>query len=198
VQAIDHLGERAVHRRHQLVRQRVGHGEQCAAGTEVVVLGKRAVKVREVLRTTRALDLRRAGGRISVEAGVAATARIEVRVRDAVALLEGPAQRIGLHVLAQTGHLARHLVAEDPAILGQAQRRVATPEVQVRAAQVGKRDLDEDGVGLQLREVVLPDLERLARTEEHGGFPLRHGGDSSGFAVVGGIARFRVSDSRDP
>src|SRR6267378_7844675 len=55
------------------------------------------------------------------------------------------------------------------AVLRQPQRRVAAPEVQVGAAHVGERDLDEDGVGLDLGQRHLADLEGLARPEEDGG-----------------------------
>src|SRR5439155_12417228 len=79
-----------------------------------------------------------------------------------------------LHARAEPRHAARHLVAVDPAVLGQARRRVAPPEVEVGAAHVGQRHADEDGVGLDVGQRELPDLERLARTEEDGGLAAAH------------------------
>src|SRR5207249_2176644 len=77
-----------------------------------------------------------------------------------------PAERVGLHVAAQLGHPPGHLVAEDPAVFRQAQGGIAAPEVQVGAAHVGEGDLDEDGVGLDVGQRQLADLERFARAEE--------------------------------
>src|SRR5207247_8550482 len=57
---------------------------------------------------------------------------------------------------------ARHLVAVDPAVVRQAQRRVAPPEVQVGAADVGDADADQDRIGLDLGQRKLADLERPA------------------------------------
>src|SRR5204863_7822293 len=73
------------------------------------------------------------------------------------------------HLSPELRATAAHLVAEDPAVLGQPQRRVAAPEVQAGAAPVGERDLDEDGVGLDLGPRQLADLEGLARPDEDGG-----------------------------
>src|SRR2546422_72217 len=67
---------------------------------------------------------------------------------------------------SSSGHAARHLVAVDPALLRQPQRRVAPPEVEIRAADVGERDADEDRVGLHVRHGDVADLEGLAGTEE--------------------------------
>ncbi len=51
VQPEDHLGQRAVHRRHQRVGQLVRHLEEVAAGPQIVVLGEGAVEVRELARS---------------------------------------------------------------------------------------------------------------------------------------------------
>src|SRR3989337_251846 len=115
------------------------------------------------------LDLRRARGRLVVQARPAPPARVEVRVRDAVALLEGAAERVGRDARAELRHAPRHLVAEDPAVLGQAQRRVAAPEVQVRAAHARERDLDQHRVGLDVGDRDLADLQGLPGTEEDPG-----------------------------
>src|SRR5207244_431914 len=131
-------------------------------------------KVRELRRPARPLDLGRAVGGLLVEAHVAAAARVEVAVGDAVAFLEGPAQRVGLDLAAEAGDAAGHLVAEDPAVLGQAQRRVAPPEVEVGAAHVGQRHADHDRLGLDLGQRHLADLERLAGAEEDGRLALDH------------------------
>ena len=166
MQAVNHLSEGAVHGGHELVRERVGHEEERAPRPQVVVLGEGAVEVREVARPARSLDLGRAGRWLLVEAKVAAAARIEVRVGDAVALVQRPAQRVALDVAAEPGDAAGHLVAEDPAVFRQAQGGIAAPEVQVGAAHVGEGDLDEDGVGLDVGQRQLADLERFARAEE--------------------------------
>src|SRR5206468_877027 len=140
-EAEDHLREGAVHRRDHLVGQRVGNEEERTARFQVVVLGERAVEVRELRRPERPLDLRRTGRGLVVETRMAAPAGIEVGVRDPVALFQRSPERVGLHPRAEPRHAARHLVAVDPAVLGQ-------------------------------RE--LPDLERLARTEEDGGLAAAH------------------------
>src|SRR5881296_2440908 len=141
---------------------------------KIVVLGERAVEVRKLGRPSRPLDLRGTSGGLVGEARVAAPARIEVRVGDPVALFQRPPERVGLHSRAEPGHATGHLVAVDPTVVGQAQRRVAAPEVEVGAAHVGERHADEDGVGLHLGQRELPDLERLARAEENGGLALAH------------------------
>src|SRR5262249_62107657 len=66
-------------------------------------------------------------------------------------------------------HAPRHLVAEDPAVLRQTQRRVAAPEVQIGAADVGERDADKNGVRFDLRQRQLADLEGLAGAVEDRG-----------------------------
>src|SRR5712692_9023268 len=174
VEAEDHLAQRAVHRRHQLVRQRVGHEEERAARPEVVVLGEGAVEVRELRGPDRPLDLGRARRGFSVQTRVAAPARVEVGVGDPVALLERAAERVGRDARAEPRDAPRHLVAEEPAVVGQAQRRVAAPEVEVRAADVRERHADQDRVGLELGNRQLADLERLAGAEEDGGLALAH------------------------
>src|SRR5206468_2630250 len=57
-------------------------------------------------------------------------------------------------------------------VLGQLERRVAPPEVQIRSAHVGERDADQDRVGLDVGDGQLAQLERLARTKEDGGLAL--------------------------
>src|SRR5215813_9714768 len=128
------------------------------------------MEVRKGRRPHGPLDLVRAGRKLLVQAGVAASTRVEVRVGDAVAFLQGAAEGICADFRSQLCHPARHLVAEDPAVLGQAQRRIAAPEVQIGAADVGMGDADQDTRRLDLRDWHLPNLERLARTEEDCGF----------------------------
>ena len=53
---------------------------------------------------------------------------------------------------AEPGHPAAHLVAVDPAVVGELERRVAPPEVEVRAANVGHTDADQDPPRLHLGE----------------------------------------------
>jgi hypothetical protein len=169
-QAEDHLAKGAVHRRDELVGERVGNEKDRAAGPQVVVLGERAVEVRKVARPARPLDLGGTVRGLVVEAHVAPAARIEVGVGDTVPFFERPTERIGLHPRAELGDPTGHLVPENPAVLGQAKRRVASPEVEVRAADVGERDAHQDGVRLDLRQRHVAEVERFSRSEEDGGF----------------------------
>src|SRR5262245_66322053 len=50
----------------------------------------------------------------SVETRVAAPARVEVRVGDAIAFAQRAAEGIRLHLRAEPGHPAHHLVPVDP------------------------------------------------------------------------------------
>src|SRR5215468_2092252 len=193
VEAEDHLTEGAVDWRHQLVGQLVRDHEDRAPRTQVVVLGERAVEVRELRGAERALDLRRARRRLVRQARVAAAARIEVRVGDPIALLERPPQRVGLHPRAELRDAAGHLVAEDPAVLRQPQRRVAAPEVKVRAADVGERDADQDRVGLDVGHRHLADFEGLAGTEEDRRLAVAH--RAAPFATSNASCRLRTASS---
>src|SRR5207253_1681311 len=114
----------------------------------------------------RPLDLGRTAGGFLVQARIAAAARVEVGVGDPIAFLQRPTERVGLDLAAEARHPAGHFVAVDPAVVGQPQRRVAAPEVQVGAAHVGQGDADDDGLRLDLRQRDLADLERLAGPEE--------------------------------
>src|SRR5262245_49697164 len=105
----------------------------------------------------------------SVETRVAAPARVEVRVGDAIAFAQRAAEGIRLHLRAEPGHPAHHLVPVDPPILRVPERRVATPEMQIRAADVGDGHPNQDALGFHLRNRDVPHLERFPRTEEHGG-----------------------------
>ena len=169
-----YLGERAVHRGHHLVGQLVRHLEERAARPQVVVVGEGAVEVRERARpdaAARACSGRPPGSWL--QARVAAPARIEVGVGDAVALLERPAQRVGLDPRAELGHPAGHLVAEDPAVLGQPQRARRRARSADRSRTCWRRETristpsgSTSGIG------DLADLERLAGSEEHGGLAV--------------------------
>src|SRR5262245_55513426 len=172
VEAEDHLAQRAVHRRHERVGQLGGDLEQRTARLQVVVLGERAVKVRELGRAQWASDLEQARRGLLVETRRTSAAGIEVRVGHAVALGEWAPQRIRLHVAPELRHATGHLVTEDPAVLGQLQRRVAPPEVQVRSAHVRQRDPDEHRIGFDVGNGQLAQLERLAGAEEDGGLAL--------------------------
>src|SRR5262249_56276511 len=75
----------------------------------------------------------------------------------------------GLDAGAEPSHPPGHLVAEDPAVLGVPEGRVAAPEVQVGAADVGHAHPDQHALGLDLGDRHLADLKRLARAEEDRG-----------------------------
>src|SRR5262249_60998397 len=92
VEAEDHLAQRAVHRRDERVGQLGGDLEQRTARLQVVILGKRAVKVRELGRAQWTPDLEQARRGLLFETGRAPPAGIEVRIGYAVTLCEGGAQ----------------------------------------------------------------------------------------------------------
>ncbi len=169
VQAVHDLSEGAVDGRHHLIGELRGHREDGAARTEIVVIGEGAVQMRKGAGPERPLDLVRAGGGLLVQTRVAAAARVEVGIGDAVAFLERAAERIGLDPGSELGHPARHLVTEDPAVVGESHGRVPAPEMQVGPADIGGGDADEHGVGVDLGDGHFPDLEGLARPEEDGG-----------------------------
>src|SRR2546427_639929 len=87
----------------------------------------------------------------------------------AVAHRHGPAGGVGRHPRPQLRHASHVLVPgverERPAHPRVVQ--LAPPVVEVRAAHVGERDLDEDRPRLRVRHRVLADLERLPRPVEH-------------------------------
>src|SRR5262249_48645920 len=141
------------------------------ARPDVVVLGERAHPVRELPRSGRAPHLLRARGALAMEAHVAAAARVKVAIRDAVAFAEGLAQGVRSDTGPEARHLAGHLVAEDPAVDRQRERRVPAPEMEIRAADVRERHADEHGARLKLGERQLAELEGLAWPVEHGGLP---------------------------
>src|SRR5216117_4111867 len=128
----DHLREGAVHRRNHLVGQRVGDEEERAARPQIVVLGERAVEVRELGRPSRPLDLRRTRRGLVGEAGVAAPAGVEVGVGDAVAFPERAPQRVRLGARAadEDGvglHLGQWQLAELERLAGTEEDRGLAP-----------------------------------------------------------------------
>ena len=143
LQAVRHLRERAVYGRRHLVGDLVGHLEDPAARLQVVVLAVGAAELAHRPGAHRH-QLVRAGRELGLVALVAAVARIEVAVADAVAFLERPAERVGRDARAERVHAARHLVPGDAAGHRREQRRVAAPDVQVGAADAAHRHLDHD------------------------------------------------------
>ena len=165
----EHLGEGAVHRGHERIGQIVRYPEYGAARPHVVVLRERPDPVRELARPRGAADLRGTRGSLAVEAHVAAAAGIEVAVGHAVTLAKRLPERVGLDAGPERRHAPGHLVAEDPAVGRQRERRVPAPEVEVRAADVREGHADQDGARLERGERELAELEGLARPQEHGG-----------------------------
>jgi hypothetical protein len=110
---------------------------------------------------------------VAVEARGAAVARIEVAVGDPVALLERGARRILRDVLPEALDHAAHLVAEGLAAIGGADQvlELPAPDVEVRPADPAAGDPHQGGIGLDLRDGVLPDVEV--------GAELRHDGEAA-------------------
>src|SRR6185503_20102457 len=111
-----------------------------------VVLGVTAVTVgvlvqREQLALAMAM---RAGVMLAAHAPVAAVAGVEERKGDAIALLEGPPQRVGGDPLAERVDHTGELVTGHAPDVGPAVVVVVAPVVQVGAADGGRRVLDED------------------------------------------------------
>src|SRR5262245_56213553 len=105
-----------------------------AARPQIVMIGEGAVKMRKGAGAERPLDLVGARGWLVVETGVAAAARVEVRVGHAVAFPRRASERVGHHLRAEPGHSTRHLVPVDPTVLRILERSIAAPEMEVRAA----------------------------------------------------------------
>src|SRR5579883_874073 len=101
--------------------------------------------------------VRAAGG--SGQASPARAAGDEVGEGDAVTLLERPAEGVGLAVAAERGDDAGHLVAGHSGRLLE-RRRLAPPDVEVRPADAGEGDLDQDLVRPRIGHRVFADLER--------------------------------------
>src|SRR5581483_8992785 len=144
----------------------VGDLEHPAARLEVVVLPVGAAEAADA--GPHARDLLRARRELAAVALIAAVARVEVGVGDAVAFLERPAKRVGLDVGAERVHPARHLVPGNAAGHRHEERRVAAPDVQVGAADAAHADLDDDALRLGRRDLELLDLIALAGAEEYG------------------------------
>src|SRR5207249_9610088 len=115
VETIDHLGQRAVERRYGEIVERVRGAEHVVAGLEIIVVGEGAREMgRRVARRTAGSDAPRdAVVPVTGAAEVAAPARIEVRVDDAVALTKRRAGGVSRHVCAEPRDPARHLVHHD-------------------------------------------------------------------------------------
>ncbi len=168
VKAVDHLGQGAVERRHGEIVERVRRAEHVVAGLEVIVVGEGAREVgRRVARRTAGSDAPRdAVVRVTGAAELAAPARIEVRVDDAVALTKGRAGCVRRHVCAEPRDPARHLVPHDGRA---APRRATVPAVEVRAADVGDGHAHQDPAGLDLGQGELARLEGLLDAGEDEG-----------------------------
>src|SRR4030095_17108230 len=107
----------------------------------VVVVGVAAVAVRILVEVELHAPARamRTGVMLAADAPVAAIARIEERKCDAVALLEGPPERIGLHPASEAVHDARELVAGHPPQIRALVVAVVPPVGEVRAADWRRR-----------------------------------------------------------
>jgi len=176
LEAVEDLAERAVDRRDRLVRKRVGHLEHVVARRQEVVLRVAAVTIRilvqgELLAAAIAM---RARVMLAADAPVAAVARVEERERDAVALFERPAQRVGGDALAEAVHDTRELVPGHLAHVGPGVVVVVAPVMEVGAADGGRGVLDEDAARLDLRRRQRFERERLAGLVENDGQSFGH------------------------
>jgi len=116
----------------------------------------------------------RTGVVLAPDAPVAAIARIEEREGDAVALLERPPERIGLHPAPEAVHDARELVAGHPPQIRALVVSVVPPVVEVGAAD-GRRGVpDENAARIDLRSGQVLELERLAGLVQHDGQSFGH------------------------
>jgi len=168
VQAVDHLGERAVEGRHGHVVERIRRPEHVVAGLEIVIVrvGAGEVRGRVAPRAPGADAPRDAVMRVAGAAEVAAPARVEVRVDDAVPHAERRPRGVRRHPGAELRGTARHLVPHDRRA---APRGATVPPVQIRAADVGDGHANQDAVRLDLGQRELTGLEGLLDAGEEEG-----------------------------
>src|SRR5947207_90535 len=177
------LREGAVHARRHRVGDRGRQLEHRVVRAEIEVLAEAALEVRPLLARDEPVRLpHRAGLEVPRETRFAAAAREEIAIGDAITERQRAPGGVRRHAVAELGDRADVLVA------GVERQRsthacvvlLAAPVVQVGAAHVRERDLDERGPGLRLGHRVFADLEGLARPVEyrqacrlgHGGPPL--------------------------
>ena len=170
VEAEDHLGQRAVHRRHELVGQLVGHLEEVAARPQVVVLGEGAVEVRE-LAGARAAARSWPGSWRAPCSGTrssARTGRSTCRRRGRPPCSGRPSES----VFTRAPSAATRPVISWPKIQPSSGRRSgASPRQKCRSEPqtLASETRMSDRVGLDLGQRDLAQLERLAGPEEDGG-----------------------------
>src|SRR6266536_3426685 len=197
--AVKDLAQGAVHGRDGVVGKHVGHLEDVVAGRQVVVIGVAAVAVRVLVEVELHAPARamRAGVMLAADAPVAAIARIEEREGDAVALLEGPPEGVGLHAAPEAVHDPRELVAGHAPAIGARVLPVSAPVVEVGAAD-GRRGVpDENATRVDFGGGQGLELERLAGLVQYHGQSFGHRSLLCGLAVSN-ARYFTLSRSRNP
>ena len=191
-EAVEDLGEGAVRRRRDVVGDLIGDVEDEAARPQIVIVAVRVVEVGRGSRHAVGAGLARAAAHLVAQAHRAAAAREEVEEGDAVSLAKRQAGGVHADPGTETLDAAAHLVAE-----GEVARRraidllhLAAPDVKVRAADPGTRQLDEDGAGFGIRHRIFAKLELAAVGWEHRDSTLH--GRLPKFVVVGIIQRVLV------
>ena len=192
-EAVEDLGEGAVRRRRDIVGDLIGDVEDEAARPQIVIVAVRVVEVGRGSRHAVGAGLARAAAHLVAQAHRAAAAREEVEEGDAVSLAKRLAGGVHADPGTETLDAAAHLVAE-----GEVARRraidllhLAAPDVKVRAADPGTRQLDEDGAGFGIRHRIFAKLELAAVGWEHRDSTLH--GRLRMFVVVGIIQRVLVA-----
>src|SRR6266851_2092131 len=164
---------RAVHRTKDLIREFVRDLEYGLTRCDVVVIGKGADKVGELPHG--AQHPVHAQIVIPTQALWTVLAREDSGVDHPITFMQGLAQGIGGHALAQFVDHAGPFVPHSPPLRwDRVGLRVAPPGMQVRAADTRLSDLQHDIAGSGVRNVVLLDLERLPIGSENNLSPL-HG-----------------------
>src|SRR5262249_36529758 len=153
------------------------------AGQQVVVLREAGDEVRVITRYPAArASLLRAALRRPTQTRDAPSAREEIVVDDAIALMERLARRVGLDAGAEGIHAASHLVAHGPPALGN--DALTAEPVQIAATHVGVRDLHQDGARLRIRERIALDLPRSVAAAQDRDSPVHTGPQGSGIRSV--------------
>ena len=163
------LREGAVDAGHGLVRERVRDLEDRRARTDVIVVAEGAVEVGgRVAGGGEVRPRKRAGPVDPPHAGATRAAWVEVAPDHSVTRLERLAGRIARDAVSERVNPAGHLVPEDLGIRPPELRDVelATPLVEVGAADVRQGRLDDDRARLRVGHRVLADDHRLAGAVE--------------------------------
>ena len=133
------------------------------------------------------------GGR-SVHARNATAAGDEIGIGDTVAFLEALPQHVGLHPATEAKDFSHHFMPGDEALpLGEL-GTMTVPDVQIRTADVGTADADQNVVGTHVGKREFPEHHLFPGAQGNGGDPLHR--SSSGRPSTGWRRPFGRSDDR--